>query len=211
MLFSLNKEDPWRCFSDPIVTDEGVYVFVANEKVAPKIPELEEIKAQITFYVKQDELGKYAQTKAEEIVVTIEKEVAEGKSFNDVAKSLKVETFNAGTFMPYQGITNNVPYAEAISRSAISVKQGQASDPVSIPSGALFVFVEKRTAGEPIEKELVRPQLLSSLTRYRADITYPQWCQNILESKEAGFVDFLNNPKQEEAVEKEMEEEETGI
>jgi electron transfer flavoprotein alpha subunit len=211
MLFSLTKEDPWRCFSDPIVTDEAVYVFVANEKIAPKIPELEEIKAQITFYVKQDELSKYAKTKAEEAIVTIEKEIAAGKSFDKVAKSLNIETFNAGTFMPYQGITNNVPYAEAISRSAVSIKQGQASDPVSIPSGALFAFVEKRTQGEPIEKELIRPQLLSSLTRYRADITYPQWCNNILASKEAKFSDFLNKPKQEEAVEKEMEEEETGI
>jgi len=211
MLMSLNKDDPWRCFSDPVATDDAVYVFVANDKVDPKIPELADVKAQITYYVKEDELAKYSKIKAEEAVATIEKEVAVGKSFNEVAKSLKVETFNAGTFVPYQGITNDVPYAEAISRITISVKQGEASDPVSIPSGALFAFVEKRTAGDPFEKELVRPQLLASLTRYRADITYPQWCQNILDSKEAGFVNFLNKPKQDADVEKELEEEETGI
>ena len=211
MLMSLNQDDPWRCFSDPVVTDDAVYIFVANDKVEPKIPELTDIKAQITFYVKQDELSKYSKIKAEEAVAIIEKEVADGKSFDDVAKSLKIETFNAGTFVPYQGITNNVPYAETISRSSISVKQGEASEPVSIPSGALFAFVEKRVEGEPIEKELVRPQLLSSLTKYRAGITYPQWCQNILDSKEAGFVNFMDKPKQDENVEKELEEEETGI
>ncbi len=211
MIMSLNKDDPWRCFSDPVVTDDAVYVFVANNKVEPKIPELEDVKAQVTYYVKQDELAKYSKIKAEKTVEIIEKEVADGKSFDAVAKSLNIETFNAGTFVPYQGITNNVPYAEAISRSAISVKQGKTSEPISIPSGALFAFVEKRVEGDPFEKELVRPQLLSSLTRYRADITYPQWCENILKSKDAHFVNFLNKPKQDEDVEQELENEETGI
>lgn len=211
MLMSLNKEDPWRCFSDPVVTDDAVYVFVANDKVEPKIPELEDVKAQVADYVRQDELAKYSKIKAEEAVEKIVKEVAEEKSFSAVAKSLNIETFNAGTFVPYQGITNDVLYAEEISRSVISVKQGEASEPISIPSGALLAFVEKRVEGDPFEKELVRPQLLSSLTKYRADITYPQWCENILKSKDAHFVNFLNKPKQDADVEKEMEDEETGI
>ncbi|MDA3799647.1 MAG: SurA N-terminal domain-containing protein [Kiritimatiellae bacterium] len=211
MLFALDQNDPWRCFSDPVVTEKDVYIFAANEKIAPKIPELAELKETISFYVKQDELGKLTKEKAEEFIAEIEKEVAAGKSFEQAAKALDIETFNAGTFMSYQGITNNVPYADTISRLAISVEAGKASEPVEIPSGAIFAFVEKRTEGEPIEKELVRPQLLSSLTKYRADITYPAWGQSILDSKEADFQNFMDQPEENEAAEKELVEEETGI
>jgi len=186
--FNLDPSDPERCFSDAIVGESSVYVIAVNQKRESRIPELGEVREDVIPLVKRETEHSAFLKKAGEMGETLRDDMLSEKSFTESAGLLNLNVTTTETFTVFDGFTNEFAYSEILLADVVQAEQGEITDPLEIEDGAILACVVNRQPGDPGAMQLLRPQLLSMMDRYRSAMLYETWTEHLL--VKAGFQDL---------------------
>lgn len=174
--FNLDPDSPDTYFSDPIVGYDNVYVIAANERVEERIPEFDEVAEQAT-----EAAGVVARREALfEECDRIRGEAASGeKTFTRTLVDCGVSVSTTEVFTVYEG-DEDIEFSEALLPEIMLLQEGEVSACIPVPVGAMLAYVAERTPGDIATAQLLRPQLQTTLSRYRAGIVYEDWGDYLL-------------------------------
>ena len=201
--FDLEANDPEMYFSDAIAGEDAAYVIAAGERKASHLPEFEEISAEVTPLALTNALEKAYESRVEAVRSSISEALSDGKSFEDAAAEFKLNVSTTAEFTVYGGLPEGSEYADILPMSVMNLEQGEVSEPVPVGDDRLIVYLSSRTISTAGTMEMLRPQLLTSLDRYRAGAAYQNWRQSMLEL--SGFED-LTKPVEVDDEEEDLDE-----
>jgi peptidyl-prolyl cis-trans isomerase D len=181
--FDLDTNEATRAFSDAIVGSNAVYLVAANERIESRMPSFEEvIDAARPLARRQAEL-KAARKETRQIHEAIAKALESGSSFSVAAVAFKLSVHTTQPFTVYNSessITNEMADFEDLLPVIATMKQGELTETVDTTNGVVIAYVKERTPGDLIAMETLRPQLLSTLDRYRASLVFSDWRSYVL-------------------------------
>jgi peptidyl-prolyl cis-trans isomerase D len=186
--FELDTNDVTRAFSDAIVGSNAVYLIGPNERIESRMPSFEEaIDIARPLARRQAEL-KAAQKETRRIHEAIGKSLGSGASFTVAAAAFKLPVQTTQPFTVYNSessVSNGMANLDELLPVIATMKQGELTEAVDTTNGVVIAYVKERTAGDLMAMETLRPQLLSTLDRYRAGLVFSDWRSYVLDK--AGY------------------------
>ncbi len=187
--FDLDANDPEMYFSDAIAGEDSVYVIAAGKRQDSHLPEFEKISEEIMPLAVTNALEEAYENRVEAVRSSIAGSLSDGKSFSDAAAEFKLNVSTTAEFTVYGGLPEGSEHAEILPMSVMNLEQGEMSEPIPVGDhDRLLVYLRSRTLSPAGTTEMLRPQLLRSLDRYRAGAAYENWRQAMLEA--CGFEDL---------------------
>ncbi|MDP6523891.1 MAG: SurA N-terminal domain-containing protein [Kiritimatiellia bacterium] len=187
--FDLDANDPEMYFSDAIAGEDSVYVIAAGKRQDSHLPEFEEISEEVMPLAVTNALEEAYENRIETVRNSIAGSLSDGKSFSDAAAEFKLNVSTTAEFTVYGGLPEGSEHAEILPMSVMNLEQGEMSEPIPVgDDDRLLVYLSSRTLSPAGTTEMLRPQLLRSLDRYRAGAAYQNWRQAMLEA--SGFEDL---------------------
>src|ERR1700676_2586646 len=150
----------------PIRTDRG-YVVLSVQQISPAHQgSLEEVHGQVVNDLKQEEAGKLAKTKAEELA----KRVKAGEKFETAAKALGLEAKTSDL------ISRNDSIAGAVSGKQLGVafqlKPGDVGAPMNLGANWIVYRVESKEEPNPNDFEKQKKTLAEQLLQTKRNVAY---------------------------------------
>ncbi len=190
-VFELDTNDISSSFTDPIIGDGFIYVAALKEKVESRIPDFNEVKDKVIAAAKQEALAKAVAKRAEEIRGEIKDDIAKGKTFEEAIKKYHVKTISPAPFSVYSMTQNDSTIPQELIQAIMSLKDGEISQPVQTGvAESSIAYIKKREHSDIATTQLLRPQLLATISKYRARLVYSDWGDYLL--KKADFKDYMN-------------------
>lgn len=196
--FDLVKDDPELCFSDAVLGRDAVYVLAALDRVDAHVPPFEEVRNLAVTRATSNAVEKAYADRIAEVHKALAATGSTTQSFARAAKAFGLTVHTTGQFSVYAGIQSGYAtnFSEAVSAAVVTLQAGEVSEARPVPSGMLIASTTTRTANDPGTAALLRPQVVSSLDRYRAGITYRSWVAQLL--KDGKFEDISKAPRSQE-------------
>lgn len=189
--FKLDKDDPDSSFSDPIAGENYIYVISIKEKVESVIPPLEEVKEEVKIAATQAALKQAVSDKAQEIHDSIKEKISDKITFTVAMQEYNVNVSTSETFSIYESSQDTPPIPAQLIQHVMVLDQGNITEPVETMLGTTIAYIASRTHSDVGTAQLLRPQLLSTISTYRARLIYSDWGDYIL--TKADFKDFTIN------------------
>ena len=172
----------------PIRTDRG-YVVLSVQQITPAHQgSLEEVHEQVVNDLKQEEAGKLAKTKAEELA----KRVKAGEQFDAAAKALGLEAKTSDL------ISRNDSIAGAVSGkqlgAAFQLKPGDLGAPLNLGANWIVYRVESKEEPNPSDFEKQKKSLAEQLLQTKRSVAYEAF-KTALDTrlKQEGKVKLMTN------------------
>src|ERR1700736_3222870 len=172
----------------PIRTDRG-YVVLSVQQISPAHQgSLEEVREQVVNDLKQEEAGKLAKTKAEELA----KRVKAGEKFEAAAKALGLEAKTSAL------ISRNDSIAGAVSGkqlgAAFQMKPGDVGAPMSLGANWIVYRVDSKEEPNPNDFEKQKKTLAEQLLQTKRNVAYEAF-KTALDTrlKQEGKVKLMTN------------------
>ena len=143
--FALTKDN---AFSKVIELDNGVAVLHLDEIQPSDLRPLDQVKADIQKQLEQTQAVQAAQTAANNAAKSLQDAVAKGTDFKAAAAALNLKVETLPPFVPIKAPPAD-HRLQAIAYATTSLKLGQVSDPVSVPSDETSVVVHLDNRGKP--------------------------------------------------------------
>ena len=200
--FDLN-EGPETYFSNPVRGSNEVYVLALRERIAPRVPEFDEVKTNAIRIARERALNEALKQKALEIRGDAEKALGEKISFAEAMAFQKLGVTTTETFSAATGLEKDESGREILN-AVMTLNQGELSEPIPTENGLLLAYVKERKPGEAVSMEAIRPQLIDMIRRQTGRTTFDAWQNHLLRA--ANFQD--THPARPTGDEEEFEEEE---
>jgi len=150
----------------PIRTDRG-YVVLSVQQITPAHQgSLEEVHEQVVNDLKQEEAGKLAKTKAEELA----KRVKAGEKFDAAAKALGVEAKTSDLISRNDSISGAASGKQL--GDAFQMKPGDVGTPMSLGSSWMVYRVETKEEPNPSDFEKQKKTLTEQLLQTKRSVAY---------------------------------------
>lgn len=150
----------------PIRTDRG-YVVLSVQQITPAHQgTLEEVHEQVVNDLKQEEAGKLAKTKAEELA----KRVKAGEKFDAAAKALGLEAKTSDLISRNDSITGAASGKQL--GEAFQMKPGDVGAPMSLGNTWMVYRVETKEEPNPSDFEKQRKTLTEQLLQTKRSVAY---------------------------------------
>lgn len=194
--FSLDKNDPDAFFSDAIVSEDSVYVIVANDRIEERIPEFGEV-TNAAFSAAEAQAKREALfERSNQIREATRAHQESGGSFAEALAKYDVNVSTTETFTVYEGLGKELEFSDTVLPAIMTLQQGQLTECLTVPVGTLLAHVTERQPGDIASAQLLRPRLQATLSRYRAGILYEDWADHLLDGAE--LEDFMASVDEEE-------------
>jgi peptidyl-prolyl cis-trans isomerase D len=146
--FSLTKDD---AISKVIDLDNGVAVLHLAEIQPSDLRPLDEVKADITKQLQQAKGMQAAQIATQIDAKALQAAVAKGTDFKTAAAAMNLKVETLPSLIPFQAGSSKDQQLQALAYAVISLKPGQVSDPVPVPSNdtTLIVHLDSRAQADP--------------------------------------------------------------
>lgn len=188
--FGLDPSDPERYFSDAVVGEDAVYVMAANDRIEAREPEFNEVTNMVMPLAKLSAENAAFLEKSVRIRNSFEESMVSEKTFTESAQELDLTVTTTKSFSVYDDFSSNeTEYSEVLIPNILTTKEGELTELMEIEDGMLLACVTDRGPGDLVSMQLLRPQLLSTLDRYRAGILFEDWGDYVL--NRAGLEDQL--------------------
>jgi hypothetical protein len=191
--FRLDKDDPERYFSDAVTDEDVVFVLAAHQRHEAYQPAFTNVMDVAVYIARSNAMHEAFLAKAGTIADAARAGVASQQTFAVSLKAFGLSVTTNLTFSPYAAMSEKTWHAETLVPAVMPLSAGEVSKPLPIEGGALIACVAKRTEGDAVEAELLRPQLVASIDRYRAGVMFGEWASHIMRS-DAGFKDLNAAP-----------------
>jgi len=196
--FRLDKNDPQAYFSDPLVTDEAVFVIAAQDRIEEHVPDFDAISNAVYEAALDDARSDALIEKAAALRQAVVDAVATGKTFTAAVEAQGYSVSTTATFTVYESTGEEFPYARAAIPAIRNVDRGRITEPIPTADGALIAYVAERTPGSVAEAEDLRPQLGQQLSRFRTEMVFSDWSESLLADRE--FENYMRMDTGPEAV-----------
>jgi peptidyl-prolyl cis-trans isomerase D len=189
--FALVPNDPERYFSDAIVATHAVYVLADHDSRPERDPTLDEVRDRVvaaaTLKASEEAFKARIASTREQLVSAV---ADTAMSFSAQAEALGLMTSTTGVFTVYEGLPDDDERDDSryVLSEIIDAKAGDVTEAIETPDGMLLAYVASRQHGDPSAAELLRPQFLQSLDRYRSAAVFEDWRDQIL--AQADFQDY---------------------
>ncbi len=151
--------------SDPVQVPRGWAVLEVEESLPARQPELSEVEAHVRRAVEQEKRQQLARQRLEKA----SREMADGKTLEEVAAELGVDVQESGEFGadgPVAGL-GSVP---EVAQQALTMDEGAVGGPVATPQGAVLFQVSERKRFEPAELAAHRDEVRERLAAQRSNL-----------------------------------------
>jgi peptidyl-prolyl cis-trans isomerase D len=146
--------------SQPIQVARGWAVLVLRQIQEPRLPELEDVRPQVTTAFEAQAEMELATARA----TTARAALAQGRSFDDLAADLGVSVEDAGPFGAKAAV-GSLGQAPEVARRALALAEGEISEPIARDGEVVLFEVTARTYFDGVafasEQESVRHRLES--------------------------------------------------
>jgi peptidyl-prolyl cis-trans isomerase D len=150
----------------PIRTDRG-YVVLSVQQITPAHPgSLEEVREQVVNDLKQEEAGKLAKTKSEELA----KRVKAGEKFEAAAKALGLEAKTSDLISRNDSISGAASGKQL--GEAFQMKPGDVAAPMSLGNTWMVYRVETKEEANPNDFEKQKKSLAEQLLQTKRSVAY---------------------------------------
>jgi peptidyl-prolyl cis-trans isomerase D len=150
----------------PIRTDRG-YVVLSVQQISPAHQgSLEEVREQVVNDLKQEESGKLAKTKAEELA----KRVKAGEKFEAAAKALGLEAKTSELISRNDSITGAASGKQL--GEAFQMKPGDVGAPMSLGANWMVYRVEMKEEPNPNDFEKQKKSLTEQLLQTKRSVAF---------------------------------------
>ena len=163
--------------SDPIHTAEASYVLKLIERKAPYIPELEKVNVEILNSVKD----KKNRSLTEENIRVLAKQIAENKTLNKVAESLKMAILTTSFFSSIDSIPN-IGDIKILKEKAFRMKKNETSWVKGPRSYFLFQLIEIQPAGKPDANQ--EKTLYTRLQEKKGTAIFTDWLKKLQDNSD---------------------------
>jgi len=150
----------------PIRTDRG-YVVVSVQQISPAHQgSLEEVREQVVNDLKQEEAGKLAKAKAEEL----EKRLKAGEKFDAAAKALGLEAKTSELISRNDSISGAASGKQL--GEAFQMKPGDVGPPMSLGANWMVYRVETKEEPNPSDFDKQKKSLAEQLLQTKRSVAY---------------------------------------
>lgn len=168
-------------FSDAVVGDEDVFVLAAHVRQPERIPDLDEVRADVVPLANADARRKALLAKANDIRNAIVTATQGGQSFSKAAEEAGLTVVTTKPFTVYEGMGDEIPGSFRISQEVVSLASGEISETIDAEDDVHIVHVVRREIGDFGQSAGLRPQLVQTLDRYLSNLLFTRWGEYILE------------------------------
>lgn len=178
----LLSPDPEESFSNPVETDERVYVMSLKEQFPARVPTFDEVRSDALLAARQEAISEAVEKKAKELAT-----LAEGSGdspFSAAAEKLGLTVSSLSAFTASTGLVGNA-YAEPIVEAVSTLSPGETSGPLPARNEWIVVHLLKvEPAGESGFAAYER-QVRERFGQQIAALQFVDWQEQLL--REAGF------------------------
>jgi peptidyl-prolyl cis-trans isomerase D len=154
-----------RYYSDAYAVGKGFAVLLYEGRIAPEIPEFEDVQSEVSKDYQTDEKRRLFNEKGESLQPQLKAKIDEGLDFTEAAEALGLGTASFETFTVQEA-------PRELNRSALQLAQGMQSGEVSpmLTSGGtgIFVYLASKTVPEIASDNEDLTQAKDFLARYAA-------------------------------------------
>lgn len=187
--FSLAPRDPERYFSDAIVGSNAVYVLADQDHRPARDPELNEVRDQVAAAAQIKAVQDARDAQVERMRNDLIAAAADtSQYFVAAAQELGLSTATTGVFAVYEGLPEDTPYSAELMTHIIDAEEGTVLEATESDAGTLIAHIAHRTPGDPAGADMLRPQFVQTMDRYRAAAVYDEWISRIMQK--ANFEDY---------------------
>jgi hypothetical protein len=185
--FDLDTEGSEQDFSDAILGEDAAYVLSLSGKRDARVPGFEDVKDDAVAFARQTLKGEAYARRTVEIRESLRTGIDAGKTFRETAKSLALNVSTTGQFSAYEAMADRLGERQEIVAASMNLENGELSEVTPGVTNALVLYVASREPGDPLSTQFLKPQLLSTIDRYRAGLVFESWMAWAL--AQAGFMD----------------------
>ena len=190
--FTLEKDDPDSSYSDPVSGDDAIYVLAAHDRVPPAIPAFEAVSNAVMAAVLAEARDMALQDRAQQIRDDVVQQIESGTTFTKAMSGFEINVSTSETFSIYDSSAEDLAVDESLIPQIMVLQQGSVSEAAPVADGLAIAYVTERLPGDIASAELLRPQLQSTISRYRANLVYADWGDYML--SEGDFEDYTALP-----------------
>ena len=173
--FALEEDDPETSFSDAIVGTENVYVIACNQGQESRLPEFDEVKESVTPLARRALEQKAFAEKTDEIRAAAELALGEGKTFASAMSTHGLNVTTTAQFSVYDSFAEESEHPRELAGGVMAGIEGELTDVLRTADGALLAHITAKLPGDLASSELLKPELLAMLDRYRAGFLFEDW------------------------------------
>ena len=178
--FELDPGDPEAYFSDAIVGADNVYVIATHEKREARYPFFHEVTNGVMPLAREQAATEAFLEGAGKIRGELAEDLAVGKTFREACEARALNVSTTQPFSVHASVSGDIPYADVLIAEIVNMDKGDLSDVLEVRDGGLVAYVAEREGGDLVSAELLKPQVLSTLDRYRAAFMSEGWSDFVL-------------------------------
>lgn len=203
--FALSDDNDYY-YSDPIKGSNYVYVLSLQERIPERVPEFDEVKADVALMAREFALYNALTEKAQEIRESVIAGLAVGLSFDESLKaygltSEKLEPFTISDMKIDEELASNLV------RPILVLNQNELTELIQTEDGILLGYVAGRTpSADPGGFSAMQQQITAMLRREFSRVAFTDLQQHLL--TQGGFVDNLRREPADASADEEAASEE---
>jgi len=177
--FGLSDDDDYY-YSDPIVATNYVYVLSLVERQSERIPEYEEVKADVEMMALEFAIYNALTEKAQEIQQSAVAGLSAGLTFEDVLAAYDLSSIKPAAYT-LNSTEMDPDMDPALIRAALIHNEGEVTDLVQTEDGIIIGFIKSRKPDTTATVDSLRPQIVSTLRRQSSPVSFNDFQKYLLE------------------------------
>jgi len=161
--------------SDVLEGPNGYYVLHLNGTVPSRQLSFEEAKPRIVAQLQKDRAAQLMQTKATETRDRILASLKTGKTFSDAAIAAGLSAEEIPPFTLLEASKIDLPDAQSVIQTAISLGGGQLSDFIPTDSGGLLIYMNNRQPPDSGTAALGEAMMRDQYNRQQQIAAFAEW------------------------------------
>jgi hypothetical protein len=194
--FKLEADDPEAYFSDAVESDHAAYVLAAAERKESYVPEFAAVSNRVFAAARRKAMREAFDNRVKELHRNLAAGVKSTEDFRAIARRLGLNVSTNHTVTVYSGAGKDLPHGDVLVPAIMELQQGELTEPLTVSRGAVIAYVAARVPGDIMTSESLRPQLISTLDRYRSGLLFDAWSEQ--ELVRARFKDYAETPPDDE-------------
>lgn len=169
--FQLTRDVP---ISEAVEVDNGYVVIRLVDVKASELRPMDQVKTALEKSVREQGAAEILRKHSEETLAALKASIEKGKSFAAAASELKLSVESPAAFSPQQ-VPPALKDGESIVQSVLTLPVGQLSPVFPTETGLVLVYVESRSAADPVIASRIRPRAEQELLKQRRAQLMEEW------------------------------------
>jgi len=184
--FALDVNDKDNYFSDAIVGEHYVYIAMADDAKEAHDATFEDVRDEVlsrtAVSIREDNFSALL----DEMSASIMEQMSETQTFAQVVSEMGFNVYTSAPLSVYDSYTIEDLHTRILPTALAEVRDGELTKPIPLDEGDAVILAHRtsRQPGDLVSAQMIRPQLIQMLTRYRASLLVSEWSKDLLDEAE---------------------------